>query len=348
MTLLKNASKWLHRMMVPVYRTFGVLTLYSFLIFVLGATMLFGFYALNNSWCAPVVLTASEDHILSLTSQIVSSTEALGTLTLSLDQSRTELVILSEQRQHLLDLRARLEREIPKELLDSQQRQQRLEALNADKETNSAVADELATQLNDMQRQVQSDLANGLITKTDATTLLASLNSQRVSATDEKITEIAVQDAITQKGAESTTWLAVHAQVAALDAQIAQIDIALATAHEQIGMNMREISELKVAISKAKETPYYLASQSNHSVFAFVAYDSLPAAKIGAKVYNCTLSMILCREAGTITAVYGDEEQAINPILKTPVRGVLIGLSLAHEEDGRSKTLMMGSKPLGI
>jgi len=336
----------LHRLALGFYKTAGVIFLYGVLALILSYPVLLGFYALNTSWCAPIILTASGDKVLALTQQIVTSGESLNTLTLALDQSEIGLVTMFRQEQELRGLRSRLDKEIPKEASEDWAARHALSDLDVEKTKNNTASVALVAQVDALQAGVARDLQAGLITKNDATALLVSVNQVKVGATDGKIEEAVMQDDLTQKNPEHTSRLAILVQREALENQIEQIEDAEKVAAEQVVTNKREIAVVNAAVNRAKATPYYAASQSDRSVFAFVPYDNQKSAKVGAPVFDCYLSMVLCHQVGWVDKVFGDEEQAMNPVLKTPTRGFLVQLNLIDRKSGQSKTLMLGAKPL--
>ena len=62
----------IYKSVVTVYRVFAILTLYVVLIGVLAYAFVMGFYALNTSWAAPVILSPADDKSLDFTEKLVT------------------------------------------------------------------------------------------------------------------------------------------------------------------------------------------------------------------------------------------------------------------------------------
>ena len=78
----------LYKSVVTVYRIFAIVTLYAVLFGVLAYGFVMGFYALNTSWAAPVILSPSDDKSLDFTEKLVTSRQTLEDL--NVDQKRLE------------------------------------------------------------------------------------------------------------------------------------------------------------------------------------------------------------------------------------------------------------------
>lgn len=134
---------------------------------------------------------------------------------------------------------------------------------------------------------------------------------------------------------------------AALQSQIAQLDIAMDMAEKQIQTESAQVERLNAAMLAMMQTPYYLVkSQGKAASFAFVPYDNKGAIRAGATVYDCYLQVLGCRAVGTVKQVFAAEEHAAHPMFRTDMRGFLVQLDLEHQESAKSKTLFVNTKPL--
>jgi len=130
-----------------------------------------------------------------------------------------------------------------------------------------------------------------------------------------------------------------------LQSEVAQLDIAIGVAEKQFYEESRQIARLREAITTAKKSPYYLNASGGQTLyFAFVPYDNQVHAVVGSSIYDCYLNMILCRQVGTVKAIFPGEEHAIHPIFKTQIRGFMIQMTLDYAESAKSKTVFMGHK----
>src|SRR5271167_2654031 len=78
----------LYKSVVTVYRIFAIVTLYLVLAGVLAYGFVMGFYALNTSWAAPVILSPADDKSLDFTEKLVTSRQTLEDL--NVDKKKLE------------------------------------------------------------------------------------------------------------------------------------------------------------------------------------------------------------------------------------------------------------------
>jgi hypothetical protein len=104
--------------------------------------------------------------------------------------------------------------------------------------------------------------------------------------------------------------------------------------------------KLDQALKMAKQTPLWAAMQGTRTNVALVPYDNQAVANQGAPVYDCYLSIVLCRQVGVLKATFVGEQHTTHPIFKTDLRGFLVQLELTDPDSAKSKTLFVGSKPL--
>src|SRR5262249_55004637 len=79
-TKLARIQPMAYKLVVMLYRIFGILVLYLVLAGILSYAFVMGFYAANNSWAAPVILAPSDDKSLDFTQKIVTSKQTLEDL----------------------------------------------------------------------------------------------------------------------------------------------------------------------------------------------------------------------------------------------------------------------------
>jgi hypothetical protein len=332
---------------VRLYRLFAILALYAVLFGVLAYGFVMGFYAVNTSWAAPVILSPADDKSLDFTQKLVTSKQSLEDL--SIDKRRLESNI-SEMTQHrasLLALEPELQAAIAREKKHNLATGPRLSELDREKQAGNARTQSLMAQVKQLEAGIDGDLAAGLITKGDAAAQRVALNQAQISFTDSKISEVLLTDSILEKTTAHTKSLDVLDKQAELRSQIAQLDIALNLAEKQIREEAQQIDRLKQALATAKQTPYYLSVSGGTKInFAFVPYDNQSNARPGAPIYDCYLNMIACRQVGTVKQIFSGEEHAIHPIFKSDTRGFLIQMELEHPDSAKTKTVFLGGKPL--
>jgi len=337
----------MYKWVVTLYRIFAILTLYAVLTGVLSYGFVMGFYALNTSWAAPVILSPADDKSLDFTQKLVTSKQTLEDV--SLDKKRLESNIseMTLHRASLLALEPELQVAIAREKSHARATGPQLSQLDRQKQADNLKTQGVMAQVKEVEASIDKDLAAGLITKSDAATQRVALNQAQSSFTDSRINELLLTDNVLEKTTTGTKSLDILDKQAELRSEIAQLDIALSLAEKQIREESQQIDRLKKALATAKQTPYYLSvSGGNKIYFAFVPYDNQGGVSVGAPVYDCYLNMVMCRKVGVVKQVFTGEEHAIHPIFRSDMRGFMIQMELDHPESAKSKTVFLNRKPL--
>jgi hypothetical protein len=336
-----------YKSVVTVYRIFAIVTLYAVLAGVLAYGFVMGFYALNTSWAAPVILSPADDKSLDFTEKLVTSRQTLEDLNVDLKKLNDGVAEMNKHRAALEALEPELQAAIAREKQHNLATGPQLMELNKQKQSDNLKTQKVMEQIKEVEATIDRDLAAGLITKGDAATQRAALNQVQSSYTDSKIGAVLLTDNILEKTTTDTKTLDVLDKQAELISEIAQLDIAIGVAQKQISEETKQVTRLKEAITTAKQTPYYLSVSGATAVnFAFVPYDNQSSASPGSAVYDCYLNMVLCRKVGTVKQIFAGEEHAIHPIFRTDIRGFMIQMQLDHPESAKSKTVFLNHKPL--
>jgi hypothetical protein len=336
-----------YKSVITIYRIFAILTLYIVLAGVVAYGFVMGFYALNTSWAAPVILSPADDKSLDFTEKLVTSRQTLEDLNVDKNRLEGSVAEMNKHRASLLALEPELQTAIVREKQHDQATGPELLALDKQKQADNLKTQAVMAQIKEVEATIEKDLAAGLITKGDAATQRAALNQAQSSYTDSKIGEVMLTDNILEKTTTDTKSIDVLDKQAELVSEIAQLDIAISVAQKQIYEETKQINRLKEALDTAKMTPYYLSVSGQTSVyFAFVPYDNQRNVSVGTGVYDCYLNMILCEKVGAVKQIFAGEEHATHPIFKTDIRGFLIQMQLDHPESAKSKTVFLNRKPL--
>jgi hypothetical protein len=338
-----------YRLVITVYRVFAITVLYLVLAGILAYAWVMGFYAVNSSWAAPVILSAADEKSLDFREKLVTSQQTIEDLKVDTNKLQSGLTEMKKHRGALLELEPELQQAILRERNHNQTAGPELAKLDQQKQADNVKTQKVLAQLKEVESNINKDLAAGLITKGDAATQLSALNTAQGAYTDSKIAEILLTDSVLDKTTTGTNSLDVLEKQAELRSEVAQLDVAISVSEKQLQEELRQIDRLRQAIVTAKQSPYYLnASGQLRLYFAFVPYDNQANAVVGSSVYDCYLNMIGCRKVGTVKQIFAGEEQAIHPIFKTQIRGFLIQMNLDndHAESAKSKTVFLGRKPV--
>lgn len=336
-----------YNFILTIYRVFAIAVLYLVLIGVLAYAWVMGFYAVNSSWAAPIILSATDEKSLDFREKLVTSQQTIEDLKVDTNKLSTGVAEMKAHRAALLALEPELQAAIVREQNHNLVSGPELATLDKQKLTDNAETRKVLAQLNAVEANIKKNLAAGLITQGDAATQLASVNQTRNAYTDSKIAEVLLTDSVLDKTTVGTGSLDVLVKQAELRSEVAQLDVAINVAEKQLAEETRQIDRLHEAITTAKLSPYYLNASGGQTVyFAFVPYDNQARATKGTPIYDCYLNMVLCRKVGSVKQVFAGEEQAIHPIFKTQIRGFLIQMNLDHAESAKSKTVFLGRKPV--
>jgi hypothetical protein len=176
---------------------------------------------------------------------------------------------------------------------------------------------------------------------------LAALNQAETAYTDSRIAAVELSDNVLATTTVGTKSLDAIEKQAELRSDIAQLDVTLSVAEKQLTEDNRQVQRLHDAIAVAKLSPYYLNGNGDKQLyFAFVPYDNLAVATVGAPIYDCYLNMVICRKVGTVKQIFSGEQIITHPIFKTQVRGLTILMDLTHPQSAKSQTVFLGGKPL--
>jgi hypothetical protein len=336
-----------YRLVIALYRVFAITVLYLVLAGILAYAWVMGFYAVNSSWAAPVILSAADEKSLDFRQKLVTSQQTIEDLKVDSDKLQSGVAEMKKHRSALLELEPQLQQAIARERTHNRTTGPELATLDQQKQADNAKTQKVLAQLKEVESTINKDLAAGLITKGDAATQLSALNTAQGAYTDSRIAEILLTDSVLDKTTTGTNSLDVLEKQAELRSEVAQLDVAINVAEKQLQEEARQVDRLRQAIRTAKLSPYYLnASGEQRLYFAFVPYDNQTNALVGTPVYDCYLNMVACRKVGTVKQIFTGEEQAIHPIFKTQIRGFLMQMNLDHAESAKSKTVFLGRKPV--
>ena len=99
------AGQSLHyKLVITLYRIFAITMLYSVLAGILAYAFVMGFYAINSSWAAPVILSASDEKSLAFRAQLVTSQQTIEDVKVDAQKMQSGIAEMSKHRAALLAL----------------------------------------------------------------------------------------------------------------------------------------------------------------------------------------------------------------------------------------------------
>lgn len=344
---IPDGQSFLHKFVLTLYRIFAIVVLYLVLGGIIAYAFVMGFYAVNSSWAAPIILSPADEKSLDFREKLVTSQQTIEDLRVDSKKLSDGIAEMNKHRAALLELEPELKSAIALQQTHNLTAGPQLASLDEQKQTDNVKTEKVLAQLKDLESNVNKDLAAGLITKADAATQLSALNQAETAYTDSKIAEVLLTDSVLAKTTTGTDSVNVLVKQAELRSEVAQLDIAIGVAEKQLHEESQQIDRLKQAIVTAKQSPYYLNTVGGQTLyFGFVPYTNQASIAVGKPIYDCYLNMIACRNVGVVKQIFASEEDAIHPIFKTAIRGFLIQMDLQHADSAKSQTVFLGRKPL--
>lgn len=339
----------MHKLVLILYRSVAILTLYGILFGVLSYVSVLGFYTVNTSWIAPTAITPTDEYSLGVTDKLVTSRNAIATLTLDIERQQMSIATLHTQRSSLAALEPVIRDAIFQKRKQDKESARELKALYAQKNSDNDRTAKVLHRIMAVESRIKLDLKAGLITQADAAEAEGQINQEQNSLTDGKIEAASLHETVQDKSTANSDTVEAVAKEVDLQSQIASLDMELKLAQKEIDSDSAQVQQINQATSVASGTPYFRSTLESSTInLAFVPYDNQKSVGIGAPVYDCYLNFVACRYVGTVRYIFPNEEKLQNPIFKSDMRGFLVQLDLTDQNAVRSKTLFVGNKPLGI
>ncbi|MBK7074225.1 MAG: hypothetical protein IPH44_18175 [Myxococcales bacterium] len=344
--LSKKSAKW----MVSAYRLLGFVILSIIVIVLVGYLATSAFYVVSDSWVRPTVVSATDERVLALQAQVDQHQTARDQLVAQLRHA--ERAIAMEQ-----GYQAEFARAIRADLEGRTAALDRVRALARDyagaraKITRSNQAYASASQ-----RRMAQEYSAGLIDRDD----MLSGRFQVAQITSSTLT-------LAERQAEfETRAAALAAEAASLEAIVSERGGDQVLSYEVLRIKQeydrsrldtarvleeREVVKSGLARQEAiladlRGTPY-LRALADHAEVAFVPYDNLHNAAVGAPLYRCSLGMIICHHAGKVLAILPGEVTGKHPHRDQTLRGQLVEIQI-DGKGAREDVLFVGGKPLWL
>src|SRR5215467_9446832 len=122
---------------VRLYRLFAIFALYAVLFGVLAYGFVMGFYAVNTSWAAPVILSPSDDKSLDFTQKLVTSKQSLEDLSIDKKRLESSIAEMTGHRAALLALEPALQSAIGREATHNRTAGPQLSRLDQQKQADN-------------------------------------------------------------------------------------------------------------------------------------------------------------------------------------------------------------------
>jgi hypothetical protein len=202
-----------YRLVITLYRVFAITVLYLVLAGILAYAFVMGFYAVNSSWAAPIILSAADEKSLDFRDKLVISQQTIEDLKVDTGKLESGVAEMKKHRGALLELEPELGDAITRERKHNRTTGPELATLDQQKQADNLKTQKVLAQLKEVETNINKDLSAGLITKGDAATQLAALNTAEGAYTDSRIAEILLTDSVLDKTTNSLDVLEKQAEL---------------------------------------------------------------------------------------------------------------------------------------
>lgn len=322
---------------------------------VLSYLFLIVFYALNRNWAAPIVLSPTQEKVLSFQPQVATLEANLLKNRVDLNTARQKYTAITEQITRMQALTESFDMAENAESAALQKAHVQFEHVLRQKRADITRTASAVEGVRPMLASLDAELAAGLITKDDAARRRMDIQSAENALTDSRAGLVALSEqariasatsrTLVRSDAASLTALQSLTSGAQLKMAVAQALVEASTAKESIEQIQRTVEEGERVLKIAKQSPYYRALSQKVPV-VFVQYDNLGNTQTGSPVFDCYLQVLLCRRVGTVTQVYDAEEYARHPLFKTDIKGKFASVEFTDADASESPIVFMGRKPL--
>lgn len=313
------------------------------------------FYTIDRNWAAPLVLSPTQEKVLAYQPQVSAMEGARLKDKVDLTTAEQKYRAVTTQIIMIKTLIAQFDAASSHESNELATTAVMIQDILKEKKKNDSATARVVADMQPMLVSVDEELADGLITKSEASTRRMNMQTSIDSLTDARASEVELAEQRRAAGDASQTLGSAHAlSLLALQsvANEGQLKIALVQAQvdaqtarlsvEQLQATMRDADRV---LAIAKQSPYYLALTQRVPV-AFMPYDNLSSAAPGAAVYDCYLEIVLCHQVGAVLQVYEAEEYTHTPLFKADVKGKIVGVRFSDPKASESALLFIGHKPL--
>lgn len=347
----KPVTKTLQKLVVSTYRLlgFGILTIIVMVL--IGYIATSTFYFLNKSWVTPVALSANDEKVVGLQSQLAGQLNERAKLVAELEQS--ERAIKAEQSFQLQFAKA------IKHDLDG--RRQALDRVKQLAQSAAMTRHEIRTTNGDYSSSTVSKMENeysaGLIDRDSMLAgkfQLAQISNANLSLA-ERQAEFDQQAAELRAQTQSLdALLGDKAATSALSYDVLKIARDYETSKLALAQQMSNRERLKESIQRQDQIingvnqSAYMRAIANNATVALVPYANLKNVSKGTPLYACKLNMVWCRQVGQVLDVLPGEIMVKQPNRESMVRGRMIEMKMTDPEAAQEEVLFAGGKPLGI
>lgn len=202
----------------------------------------------------------------------------------------------------------------------------------------------------DFVRKLESDLAAGLVQKSDLAREEHSLNQMRVAAIENERATIVTSmqtsqallahEALTKKrpGAIAPPEMLMQQDLLVrVQCDLIKLEAEVRTKSAEQKSMEEELSKIDDLVAQLKARPVFRATEANTNV-VFVPYTQIDGVAAGASIYDCFWGAVACERVGRVQELLPGEVIVPDP-WGTPARGQYAIIDLTEQHAAQSRTL---------
>ena len=338
---------------VSAYRGLGFLILTIIVVVLVGYIATSVFYMVSDSWIEPMVVSPTDERVLTLKSQLAEKSNLRDQVALELQH--TERFIASQQ-----EFQAEFVKAVKADLAERKTTLRRLKSLASGyagersrirksnrefaRQSKAQMHKEYAARLIDRSEYLQGAFQLGQI----ATSSLSLAERQvefetRASEIDGEAR--ALEAILTEKAAGDEGSLSYDVLKVKQEYDSSRLETQKAI--ESRAALKESLARYDAILESIKRSPFLRAADHSANV-AFVPYSNLDDVEVGSPVYACALEMIICHEVGSVRELLPGEVTYKHPFRDKDLRGQMVDLDLDDDErDAVAKSvLFVGGRPM--
>jgi hypothetical protein len=337
--------------LVSAYRLLGFSILTIIVVVLVGYITTSAFYFVSDSWVQPMVVSPSDEKVLSLESQVAEQENARDRIEADLAHADRYIAVQQAfQSEFAKAIRADLSgrraalgrvRELARDYAGARKK------IRASNQAYASAS----------QRRMQEELAAGLIDRSDMLSgkfQIAQITGSNLSLAERQVEFESRAQELSTEAAALDAILSKKGGTAALSYDVLRIKQEYEMSRLETAKAIENREALKASLLRQESileglrTAPYLRAANNKASVAFVPYDNLDGVAKGEPLYRCALEFVFCREAGKVVEILPGEVTFKHPHREKIVRGRLVEIDLGKSDAAQEDVLFVGGRPLLI
>ena len=363
---LNQASSSISKFIMSCYRWVGFAVLLAVLAGLVSYIGLNIIYLFHKGWIAPVIVSPTDARVLDLTSRAAQETWQRE----KLEVERADLDVRVKRAQRVIEVEKKYQAAIQSSVgADAQNRLSTLNQLQAltdqyRKAKQEIEAPTAAFAALSKERSEQQFTANLIDqdTLTARNRELAQMAQSRLSLRERQIelgTRVTAmsRELAALRGLSGNFELAPGGKPLSYEAlsvvhEYNQSVLTTKAAEDDLAAGERGFAALSRAaehydaLIKTLETAPVVRAATQKLTLAFIPYENLPSAAVGAAIYGCKFQVVWCRRAATVRAILDGEVVAKHALYGWDMRGQFLELEVEDSQAMKLPVLHVNRPPL--